>query len=110
MEPAVAKYGRNRRPIRLVDEKVSSPDEDRQLVVRSRPGFSMNPGHEGRVEQLDLVLHFADDRTAGASERGEKDRNQITCPAGLNSVSDQLGVTIHQYPQEIQQGKDGSEV
>ena len=66
VETAVAKYGGDRRPITLVDEKVGRPDEDCQLVVRSRPWLPMNPGHQGRVDALDLVLHFTDDRTARA--------------------------------------------
>jgi len=66
-------WGGRRMP--LVDLEVGSPDKDRKLVGGSCPRLSVRPGHKGRVEPLELILHRLDDRGAWTGKLNERGRS-----------------------------------
>jgi len=58
----------------------------------------VGPGHKGRVEPLELILHRLDDRGAWTGKLNERERHEMTGPSIIHPVDDQLGVATHELP------------
>ena len=58
----------------------------------------MGPGHEGRVDPLDLILHRLDDGAARTGKLNERKRHEMAGPSVVYPVDDHLGEAIHLLP------------
>lgn len=96
MESTVAEDQWRGVPVPLVDWQVGSTDQDGKLVGRSGPWLAVRPGHEGRIDPVNLVLHRMDDRAARTGKLGEQEGQEMGGPTVIHPVSDHSGEAIHE--------------
>ena len=58
----------------------------------------MGPGHKGRVEPLELILHRLDDCAAWTGKLNERERHEMAGPPIAYPVGDHVGEAIHELP------------
>jgi hypothetical protein len=98
VEAAVAEDKRRGSGNPLIDPQVGCPDKDRELVGRRCPRLAVRPGHERRIDPMELVVHRPNDGAARAGKLTERESHEVAGPPAVHPVDDQLGVAIHQLP------------
>jgi hypothetical protein len=98
MKAAVAEDEGGRCGNPFADLQVGSPDEDRELVQRSGSRLAVRPGHECRIDPIELIFHRLDDRATWTGKLGERESHEMAGPPAVYPVDDHSRVAVDDLP------------